>query len=172
MFIRHLESEDAIDFIFNKFYLLLLFSCSVVSDSATPWTGAHRLPCLSLSPRACSKSCPLSLWCHPTILSSVVPFSSHVQSFPASGSFSMSQFFASGGQLQHQSLNEHSELISFKIDWLDLLAVQGTVKNLFQHHSWKASVLQHSAFSMVQLSHPYMTTGRIIAWTLWNLLVK
>ena len=84
----------------------------------------------------------------------------------------MSQFFASGGQLQHQSLNEHSELISFKIDWLDLLAVQGTVKNLFQHHSWKASVLQHSAFSMVQLSHPYMTTGRIIAWTLWTFVGK
>ena len=64
----------------------------------------------------------------------------------------MSQFFASGGQLQHQSLNEHSELISFKIDWLDLLAVQGTVKNLFQHHSWKASVLQHLNFFMVQLT--------------------
>ena len=75
-------------------------------------------------------------------------------------------------QLQHQSLNEHSELISFKIDWLDLLAVQGTVKNLFQHRSWKASVLQHSAFAMVQLSHPYMTIGRTIAWTLQTFVGK
>ena len=84
----------------------------------------------------------------------------------------MSQFFASGGQLQHQSLNEHSELISFKIDWLDLLAVQGTLKSLLQRHSSKASILWFSGFFMVKLSHPYMTTGRIIAWTLWTFVGK
>ena len=67
--------------------------------------------------------------------------------------------------LQHQSSNEYSGLISFKIDWLDLLAVQRTLRNLFQHHGSKASVLQHSVFFMVQLSHPYMATGKTIALT-------
>ena len=62
--------------------------------------------------------------------------------------------------------NEHSGLISFRMDWLDLLAVQGTFKSLLQHHSWKASILRHSAFFMVQLSHPYMTTGKTIALTI------
>ena len=66
-------------------------------------------------------------------------------------------------QLQYQSSNEYSGLISFRMDWLDLLAVQGTLKSLLQHHSLKASILQHSAFFTVQLSHPYMTTGKTIA---------
>ena len=66
-------------------------------------------------------------------------------------------------QLQHQSLHEHSGLISFRVDWLDLLAVQGTLKSLLQHHSSKASIFRHSAFFIVQLSHPYMTTGKTIA---------
>ena len=75
------------------------FSCSVVSDSLRPQRLQHtRLPCPSPTPRTCSNSCPWSRWCHPTISSSVIPFSSHLQSFPASGSFPMSQFFASGGQ--------------------------------------------------------------------------
>ena len=64
--------------------------------------------------------------------------------------------------------NEYSGLISFRMDWLDLLAVQGTLKSLFQHHSLKASILQHSAFFIVQLSHPYMTTGKTIALTRWK----
>ena len=68
--------------------------------------------------------------------------------------------------------NEYSGLISFRIDWLDLLAVQGTLKNLLQHHSSKASILQHSAFFIVQLSHPYMTTGKTIALTRWTLVGK
>ena len=79
--------------------LLLLFSHSVVSNSSRPHGLQHtRLPCPWTPPRGCSNSCPLSLWCHPTISSSVVPFSSCPQSFPASGSFPMSQLFASGGQ--------------------------------------------------------------------------
>ena len=84
----------------------------------------------------------------------------------------MSQFFASGGQsigvsasASVRPLNEYSGLISFRIDWLDLLAVQGTLKSLLQHHSSKASILWHSAFFTVQLSHPYMTTGKTIALT-------
>ena len=68
-------------------------------------------------------------------------------------------------QLQHQSFSEYSGLISFRMDWLDLLAVQGTLKSLLQHHSSKASILLHSAFSMFQLLHPYMTTGKAIALT-------
>ena len=68
-------------------------------------------------------------------------------------------------QLQHQSFQWHSELISFRMDWLDLLAVQGTLKSLLQHHSSKASTLRHSAFFIVQLSHPYMATGKTIALT-------
>ena len=83
-------------------------------------------------------------------------------SFPASGSFGMSQFFAVGGQSISPS-NEYSGLIYFRIDWFDLLGVQGTLKSLLQHHNLKASILQHSAFLMVQFSHPFMTTGEIIA---------
>ena len=83
----------------------------------------------------------------------------------------MSQFFTSGGQSMGPS-NEYSGLISFRMEWLDLLAVQGTLKSLFQYHSSKASILQHSAFFIVQLSHPYMTTGKTIALTRWSFLVK
>ena len=101
------------------------------------------------------------------ISSSVGPFSSCLQSFPASGSFPMSHFFTSGGH-KYWSFNispskEYSGLISFRIDWLNLLAVQGILKSFLQHHSSKASILPCSAFFMVQLSHPYMTTGKTIA---------
>ena len=75
-------------------------------------------------------------------------------------------------QLQHQSLNEHPGLISFRMDWLDLLAVKGTLKSLLQHHTSKASILWRSAFFIVQLSHPYMTTGKIIALTRWTFVGK
>ena len=68
--------------------------------------------------------------------------------------------------------NEYSELISFRMDWFDLLAVQGTLKNLLQHHNWKASVLQHSAYFLVQFSHPYMTTGKTMALTIWTFVSK
>ena len=75
-------------------------------------------------------------------------------------------------QLQHHPSNEHSGLISFRMDWLDLHAVQGTLKSLLQHHSSKASILWHSAFLIVQLSHPYMTTGNIIDLTIWTFVGK
>ena len=104
------------------------------------------------------------------ISSSIVPFSSHLQCFPASGSFPVSQFFASDGQvlefqLHHHSLfrTAYSGLISFRMDWLDLLAVQGTLKSILQHHSSKAPILRGSAFFTVQFSHPYMTTGKTVA---------
>ena len=135
------------------------------------------LPCPSLSPGVCSNSCPLSRWCHPAISSSVTPFSSCPQSFPASGFFPMSQFFTSGNQsiwgfsFSISPSNEYSGLISFRIDWFDL-AVQGTLKSLLQHHSSKASILLHSAFFMVQFSHPYMTTGKTIALAIWTFVTK
>ena len=130
--------------------LSVQFSRSVMSDSLQSRGWQHtRLPCPSPTPKACSNSCPSSRGCHPTILSSAVPFSSHLQSFPASGSFPMSQFFASGGQtLEFQP--QHLK-ISFKIDWFDL-AVQGTLKSLLQHHSSKASILPCSAF-LWSISH-------------------
>ena len=134
-----------------------------------------RLPCASPALEACSNSCPLSWWCKPIISSSVIPFSSRLQSLPASGSFQMSQFFASGGQSIGASasvLPMNIQLISFRTDWFDLLVVQGTLKSLLQHHSSKASVLQHSAFFMVQLSRPLMTIGKTIALTIWTLLAK
>ena len=85
-----------------------------------------------------------------------VPFSSHLQSFPAPGSFPMSQFFTSSGQhIGVSASNEYSGMISIRTDWLNLLTVQRTLKSLLQHHSSKASILRHSAFFIVQLSHPY-----------------
>ena len=137
-----------------------------MSDSLQPHGLQHsRLPCPSPTPGAYSRSCPLSQRCHPTTSSAVIPFSSHLQSFPASGSFLVSQFFASrwpkywAFSFSISPSNEYSGLIFFRINWLDLLAFQGTLKSHFQHHSSKASILQHSAFFIVQLSHPYMTTG-------------
>ena len=107
------------------------------------------------------------------ISSSVAPFSFCLQSFPASGSFPMSQLFTSMAkvlklQLQHQSFQWISRVDFFRTDWFDLLAVQWTLKNLLQHHNSKASVLWHSAFFMAQLSHAYMTTGKIIVLTIWT----
>ena len=144
------------------------FSCSVVSASLQPHGLQHsRPPCPLPTPGACSNSCPSSRWCHPIISSSVVLFSSYLQTFPASGSFPMSQLFASGGQSSFSfSLSpskEHSGLISFRMDWLDLPAVQGTLQSLLQHHSSKASILLHSAFFMVQLSLPCITNEKTIA---------
>ena len=110
-----------------------------------------------------------SWWCHPTV-SSVVPFSSCPQSFPASGSFQMSQLSASTGQSIGVSASTsvppmNTQDSSFRMDWLELLAVQGTLKSLHQHCSSKASVLRRSAFFTVQLAHPYMTTGKTIVLT-------
>ena len=149
-----------------------------MSNSLPPHGLQHaRLPCPSPNPGPYSNSCPLSQWCHPTISSSVVPFSSRLQSFPASGSFQMSQpshqvTKVLQFQLQHQSFQWIFRLISFKIDWLDLLAVQETLKSLLQHYISKTSILQHSAFFIVQISHPYRTTGNTIALTRWTFIGK
>ena len=129
-----------------------------------------RPPCSSPTPRVYANPCPSSRWCHPAIstcrpllllppiLPSIRVFSNestlHIR-WPKYWSFSFSI----------SPSNEHPGLISFRMDWLDLLAVQGTLKSLLQQHSSKASIFQHSAFFTVQLSHPYMTTGKTIALT-------
>ena len=142
-----------------------------MSNSLRPHGLQHaRPPCPSPTPGVYSKSCPLSQWCHPTISSSVVPFSSHLQSFPASGSFQMSQLLASGGQSIGVSAST-SALPMNSQDWLPLgwtgwisLLSKG-LSSLPQQHSSKAPIFQRSAFFIVQLSHPYMTTGKTIALT-------
>ena len=148
-----------------------------MSNSLQPHELQHaRLPCSSLSPEVYSNSCPLSQRCHPTTSSSVALFSCCPQSFPASGVFSNEPTFhirwPKFWRFSISPSNEYSGLISFRTDWFDLLAVHGTLKNLLQHHSSKASILQHSAFFMVQLSHPYMTTGKTIALTRWTFVGK
>ena len=156
--------------------MLLLFIHSVVSDCLPPNRLQHtRLPCPSPSPRICSNSSPLSRWCYPTISTSVAPFSSCTQeSFTVSwwvfyGRVSYTEsVFESGGRNIGASasaavLPMTIQFVSFRIDWFDLL------ESPLQHHSLKASILQSSAFFMVQLSHPYMTTGETIALTRWLL---
>ena len=122
--------------------LLWLFSCQVVCISLWPHEMYHAsLLCTSPSPRDFPSSCPMNWRCHTTISSSVTLFSFYFQSFLVAGSFLMSQLFISGGQrteLQQQSFRGVLRLISFKTDWFDLLAFQGTVKSLLQHHSLKA----------------------------------
>ena len=155
-----LRSSLTTEISLSLFWRLCCFCCSVVSDSLHLHGLQHaRLPCPSPSPGVCSNACPLSQWCHPTI----APFSSCPQSFPASGSFPMSWLFASGGQSIGASASVLPTNIRgwfFRIDWFDLLAVQG-FSSLLQHHNSKASIFWHSAFFIVQL---YMTTGKTITF--------
>ena len=145
-----------------------------MSDPLWPHGLQHaRLPCPSLFPRSCSNSCPSSQWCHPTISSSVAPS-------PPAFALSQHQDLFQGVCSSHQvpkywicsfsisPSNEYSGLISFRIHWFDCHTVQGTLKSLFQHLSWKASILWCSAFFTVQLSHPYMTTGKSVSLSRWT----
>ena len=147
-------------------------------DSLRPHESQHaRPPCPLPTPGVHPDSCASSRWCHPAISSSIIPFSSCPQSLPASESFPMSQLRMRWPKYWSFSFSiipfkEHPGLISFRMDWLDLLAVQGTLKSLLQHHSSKASILRRSAFFTVQLSHPYMTTGKTIALTRWTFVGK
>ena len=149
-------------------------------DSLQPHELQHARPsCPSPTPGVHPNPCPSSWWCHPTISPSVIPFSSCLQSFPTSGSFQMSQLLASAPCIR--SLHSASASVlpmniqdwfPVRTDWLDLLAVQGTLKSLLQHHTSKASILRPSAFFIVQLSHPYMTIGKTIALTRWTFFDK
>ena len=142
------------------------FSCSVVSDSLWPHESQHaRPPCPSPAPGVYPNPCPSSRWCHLTISSSAAPFSYCPQSFPASGS---SHEVAEILEFQHQPFQWIFRVNSFRIDWFDRLAVQGTLKSILQHHSSKATILRRSDFFTVQLSRPYMTSGKAIALTRWT----
>ena len=150
-----------------------------MSDYLWPHEQQHaRPPCPSPTIGVYSNSCPSSWWCHPAISSSVTPFSCCPQSLPASGSFPMSQLFTWGGQ--STGVSASASVLPMNTQdwspsgwtWLDLLAVQGTLKSLLQHHSSKASILWLSAFFTVQLSQPHMTDGKTTALTRQNFVGK
>ena len=134
-------------------------------------------PCPSPTSGVHPNPCPLSQWCYSTISSYVIPFSLP-SIFPSIKVFSNELVLHIrwpkywSFTISISPSTEYSRLMSFRMDWLDLLAVQGTLKSLLQHHSSKASILQPSAFFMVQLSHPYMTTGKTIAFTRWSFADK
>ena len=138
-------------------------SLSRVQLFSTPWTAAHQASLSIANSRSLLKFMSIEsvmpsnhlILCHPFLLLPSI--------FPSIRVFSNESILRISFSISLS--NEHSGLISFRIDWLDLLAVQGTLKSLLQHHSSKASILQHSAFFTVQLSHPYMTTGKTIALT-------
>ena len=165
-------------------YLIIIISSvqfsSVAQSCPTlqPHESQHaRPPCPSPSRRVHSNSCPSSQWCHLAISSSVIPFSSCPQSLPASGSFLMSQLFTWGGQSTGVSalalfLPKNTQDWS-PLEWTGWISLQSKdSQESSQHHSSKASILLHSAFFTVQLSHPYMTTGKTIALTRRNFVGK
>ena len=147
------------------------FSHSVMSNSLQPHESQHaRPPCPSPTPRVYSNPCPSSQWCHPAISSSrsllllpPIPPSIRVFSSESTLCIRWPKYWSFSFSISLS--NEHTGLISFRMDWLDLLTGQGTLKSLLQHHSSKASIFRQSAFFTVQVSHPYMTTGKTIALT-------
>ena len=154
------------------------FSRSVVSNSLRPHVLQHaRSPCSSPTPGVYLNSAPLSWWCHPAISSSVVPFSSCLHSFPASGSFPMSQLFTSGGHSIGVSASTPVLPMNTQdwspLGWTGWISSQPKgLKSLLQHHSSKASIVWRSAFIIFQLSHPYMTTGNTVTLTRWTFVGK
>ena len=168
----------------RSFWLLDAFQVSSVQSLrhvllfATPWTAARPASLSIINFQACSNSCPSNHWCHSGISLSVNPFSC-LQFFLASGSFTVSQFFASGGQSNGVSASASASILPMNIqDWIPLgltglisLKSKG-LKSLHQCHSSKAPILQSSAFFMVQLSHSYMTTGKAIDLTIWTFVSR
>ena len=141
-------------------------SLSHVQLFTTPWTGAYQASLSITNSWSLLRFMSIKSVVSSNVSSSVVPFSSWLQSFTASGSLPVSQLSTSGGQSVGVSASASVLPMniqdSFRIDWLDLLAVQGNLKSRLQHCSSKASILQHSTFFMVQLLYPYMTTGKNI----------
>ena len=159
--------HSSVDGHLDYFHVLVAVQSPVVSSSLWLHGLQHtRLPCPSPSPGIYSNSCPLSSWCHPTISSSVVPFSSCLQSFPAWGSFPMSWLVASGGQTIGASASASVLKMNIQGWFLLGLTVPGTLKSLLQHYSSKALIFWHSSFFMAQLSHLYVTTGKTKALTI------
>ena len=151
----------------------LIQSVQPLSLSDSLWSQGlqhARLPCPSATPGARSNSCPSNWWWHPTISSSVIPFSSCLQSFPASGSFLMGQLFTTGGQ--SIGVSASTSVLPMNIqgwspsEWTGWISLQSKgLKSLLQHHSSKASILRPSAFFTVQHSHPYVTIEETIGLT-------
>ena len=144
----------------------------------TPWTAAHQASLSISNSRSLLKLKPTEsvmapnhlILCHPLLLlSSIFP---SIRVFSNESVLHMRWSKYSSFSYGISPFIEYSRFISFRIDWFDILAVQGTLKSLLQHHSSKASVLQHSVFFMVQLSHPYLTTGKTIALTRWTFVGK
>ena len=157
--------------------MLVQFSCSVMSNSLGPHESQHaRPPCPSPTPEVHTNSCLSSWWCHPAISSSIIPFSCP-QSLPESEAFPMSQLFAWGGQSTGVSASASVLPMNTQgwspLEWTGWISLQSKgLKSLLQYHSLKASILWRSAFFTVQLSHPYMTTGKTIALTRWTFVGK
>ena len=145
----------------------LLFSRSVVFSSLLPHGLQHaRFPCPSPTPRACSNSCPLNRWCHPTISSSVIPFSSCLQSFPESGSFPISYLFTSSDQSLGASASVHPMNIKgwFPLWLTHLISLKSKLfSRIFSIPQFETTILWHSALFMVQLLQAYMTIGKTTA---------
>ena len=160
--------DDKGDYVCMKSTLSSVQLLSHVQLFTTPWTAA-----CSASLSITNYRSLLKLMSIESVMPSnhLIPFFFPHQSFPASGSFQMSQFFAWGGQNTVVSASTSVLPINTQ-DWFDLLAVQGTLKSLLQHHSLKTSILWCSPFFIVQLLHPNMTTGKTIALTRWTLLAK
>ena len=154
------------------------FSGSVVSDSLQPHEPQHaRFPCPSPTPEVHPNPCPLTRWCHPTISSSAVPFSSCPQSFPASGSFQMSQLFASGGQGIGVSASTSVLPVNIQdwspLGWTGWISLQSKgLSGVFSNTTVQKHQFFSTQLSLVQLSHPYMTTGKTIALTRWTFVGK
>ena len=148
-----------------------------MSDSATPWTATRQASLSISNSRSLLKLMSIEsvmpsnyfILCRSLLLPSVFP-SIRVFSNESVLHIRWSKYWSFSFNISSSS--EYAGLISFRIDWFDLLALQGTLKNLFQHHSSKATILQRSAFFIVQLSHPYMTTGKTIALTRWTFVGK
>ena len=149
-----------------------------MSDSLRPHESQHaRAPFPSQTPGVCSNLCPSSQRCHldtstccPLLLLPQTPPSIRVFSNRSTLHMRWPKYWSLSFSISPS--NEHPGLTCFRMDWLDLLAVQGTLKSLLQHHSPKASILWHSAFFTAQISHPYMTTGKTIALTRWTFVDK
>ena len=146
-------------------------------DSLRPHESQHtRPPCLSPIHGVYSDSCPSSRWCHlaisclPLLLLPPIPPNIRVFSNESTLRMRWPKYWSFSFNIS--ASNEHPGLLSFRMDWLDLLAIQGTLKSLLQHHSSKASIFRRSAFFTVQLSHPYMTTGKTIALTIQTFVGK
>ena len=166
----------------SKYVLLVIqsvqFSRSVVSDSATPWIAARQASLSITNSRNLSKLMSIEsvmpsshlILCHPLLLLHPIPPSIRVFYSKSTPHMRWPKYWSFSFSISPSK--KHPRLISFRMDWLDLLAVQGPPKSLLQHHSSKTSILGCSAFFLVQLSHPYMTTGKTIALTRWTLLAK